>query len=79
MVIFRGDEELAGEIARKVPEATHVVYRETIAGNWEENIYFMIHGARRDTVNAYIETITRLFNIETFQKLYSLTNLKVRS
>lgn len=77
MVIFKGNEGLAASIAKEVPEATHIVYRETVRGNWEENVYFMIHGSSREVVDSYIGTIARMIDINSFQRLYSLMNLKV--
>jgi|Deesub1362B_J571_1020462.scaffolds.fasta_scaffold00005_387 DNA-binding Lrp family transcriptional regulator len=78
MVTFDGNEDIAIKVAKEVPETSHVVLREVIFGDWRDNVYFMIHGTRRDVIDVYIDVIMDSIGIDKFQKLYSIKNLKVR-
>lgn len=76
MVMVEGDEALAKKIALCVHEATHVVLRDCICGNWNYNIYFMIHGLERRYVDETIDVITAYLKIDDYIPLYSIQNLK---
>jgi hypothetical protein len=76
MVMIKGDEDMCMRIAREIPEASHVVYREVTYGEWPYRLYFMIHGAHKAVVDAYIHHIIRMIKAEKYEAVYSLKNLK---
>jgi len=63
-------------IALNVPEASHVVYREPIYGEWPYKTYLVLHGVNRDIVEAHINHIVGELNVDDYMKLYSLKCLK---
>ena len=78
MIVFKGDEGLCIKVAENVHEASHVVLRETLYGDWMWNIYFMIHGAEYKLVEDRVSEIMDRLGIDEYLKLYSLRNLKRR-
>lgn len=76
MVVLRGSEEDCERIALGVPEATHVVYRVPLNGEWEHRAYFMAHADSRDKVEAIAERASKLLGGRDYRILYSLENLK---
>jgi len=76
MVTFKGDESICKKLLKTAFEATHIVLRQTIHGNWDKNVYFMIHGIRRDTVEKRINEIMKSLNVDYYLKIYSLARLK---
>jgi len=75
MVVFKGDEPTCKHVVEKVPEATHVVLRKTIYGEWPWNIYFMIHGVKRQLVDERIHSIMNMLGVDSYMRLYSLRDL----
>lgn len=75
MVVFKGDESTCKLVVDKVPEATHVVLRRTIYGEWPWNIYFMIHGVKRPEVDERIHSIMNMLDVDSYMRLYSLRDL----
>lgn len=76
MVMVKGGEDMCVKIAEGIPEASHVVYRGTMYGEWPYKLYFMIHGTSRVLVDAYINYIIRAIGAEEYEAVYSLIDLK---
>lgn len=76
MVTLKGDEKICEIIYNKVYEATHIVLRKIIGGEWDKNIYFMIHGTRKSVLEKRIDEIMKEVGIEDYLKIYSLARLK---
>lgn len=76
MVVFEGDYSTCEYISKNIPEASHVVLRETIHGDWDKNVYFMIHGPDYNIVEKRVDIIMQNLGISHYMKLYSIKNLK---
>ncbi len=64
------DEEAAalGELLSALPHVTLCYRRRRAAPHWPYNLFCMIHGHNRDTVEAQIETLTRECGLNTFPR-----------
>lgn len=76
MVVFEGDDGTCMELLRKAYEATHIVLRESIYGEWGLNTYFMIHGVEKEGLEARIAEIMDDLGVDSYQKIYSIRRLK---
>ena len=76
MVILKGSEEDCLRIALEIPEATHVVYRTPLNGEWEYRAYFMVHADSEEKIGAVAEKASRIVGGRDYRILYSVENLK---
>jgi DNA-binding Lrp family transcriptional regulator len=78
MFVFR-TEDLEGtceRLAHEVPEATHVVLREVLHGDWTRPGYIMLHGTTRPKVEETARRVAAGSGITDHELIFSLQNLK---
>lgn len=63
-------------LAYQVPEATHVVLREVLHGDWTRPGYIMLHGTSRQKVEETAERVAAEGGIRDHELIFSLQNLK---
>ncbi len=76
MVVFKGNENLCRKLLENAYEATHIVFRKTLYGIWDGNIYFMIHGTDKTLLEKHIGKIMSQIGIDNYLKIYSIKKLK---
>lgn len=76
MVTFKGDPDHCRELIKTAREATHIVLRRSIFGEWDKNIYYVIHGTNKDIVEERIGRIMNNIGVDKYLVIYSLKNLK---
>lgn len=76
MVTLSGGAATCEWIALNVPEASHVVLREAVEGEWPYDAYMVVHGVSRDVVEACVSHVARALGAEDYCKLYSVKCLK---
>jgi DNA-binding Lrp family transcriptional regulator len=76
MVVFDAAEAACRTIALQLPEATHVVYRVPLNGEWRYPVYFMAHADSPGKVEAVAARASRLLGDRPYQILYSIEDLK---
>ncbi len=76
MVILKGSEEDCLRIALEIPEATHVVYRVPLNGEWDHRAYFMVHADGGEKIEDVAERASRILGGKEYRILYSVENLK---
>lgn len=76
MVVIRGSEDDCLRIALEVPEATHVVYRVPLNGDWDYRAYFMVHADSRDKIEGIALRVSKMLGGRDYRVLYSVENLK---
>ncbi len=78
MFVFRAPDlpRTCEALAYQVPEATHVVLREVLHGDWTRPGYVMLHGTSRQRVEETAERVGREAGIHDHELIFSLQNLK---
>lgn len=76
MVVLKGDEKVCEKIALNIPEATHVVYRIPLNGEWEYPAYFMTHAKTKEQIEYIAKRANDITGANGYMILYSLENLK---
>ncbi|GAY25117.1 AsnC family transcriptional regulator [Desulfurococcaceae archaeon AG1] len=76
MVVLKGSEEDCLRIALEIPEATHVVYRVPLNGEWEHRAYFMAHADSEEKIEGVAKKASRIIGDKDYRILYSVENLK---
>lgn len=76
MVVMNAGEDACEKVALNVPEATHVVYRVAVEGEWEYPAYFMVHASTKDQIEEVAKRAFRMVNAKGYMVLYSIANLK---
>ncbi len=78
MFVFRTQdlEETCERLAYRVPEATHVVLREVLHGDWTRPGYIMLHGTSRQKVEETADRVAAEAGIFDHELIFSLQNLK---
>lgn len=76
MVVLEASEKDCERIALEVPEATHVVYRIPLNGEWSLRAYFMAHADSRGKILSVAERASRMLGGARYRVLFSLENLK---
>ncbi len=76
MVVIEAGEDACRTIALEVPEATHVVYRVAIHGEWSYPVYFMAHADSREKIEAIARKASNRLGGARYMILYSTANLK---
>lgn len=82
MVVCKVPRERLTEVGRQladVKEVTHCYERETVPGVWSYNLFFMIHGPTRRSVEEIVATLTRKLAIEEYEIIFSVKELKKTS
>ncbi|MCW4042145.1 MAG: winged helix-turn-helix transcriptional regulator [Candidatus Bathyarchaeota archaeon] len=68
-----------GEYLSSLKEITHCYERKTIPNIWNYNLFFMIHGLSRSSVEEYVSNLMKKLGIEKFEILFSVRELKKTS
>lgn len=76
MVVIKGSEEDCERIAMEIPEATHVVYRTPLNGEWSYRAYFMVHADDKGKIEAVARRASEMLGGKYYRILYSVENLK---
>jgi DNA-binding Lrp family transcriptional regulator len=76
MVVIKGSEEDCERIAMEIPEATHVVYRTPLNGEWSYRAYFMVHADDKGKIEAVARRASEMLGGKDYRILYSVENLK---
>lgn len=76
MVVLEASESDCERIALEIPEATHVVYRVPLNGEWSLRSYFMAHADAREKILRVAENASRMLGGASYRVLFSLENLK---
>ena len=72
-------EERVEEIGRKLasfPEVTHCYERPTVPGKWEYNLFTMVHGYDRPSVERKIREFSEAVGVRDYILLYSTREFK---
>jgi len=77
MVVMKvkDDVGVCEDLARNVPEASHVVSRY-VESKWPYPVYFVVHATKKDLAEDVIERVIKKYEPEDYRKLYSIENLK---
>jgi DNA-binding Lrp family transcriptional regulator len=68
-----------GEYVASLKEITHCYERKTIPNIWNYNVFFMIHGLSRSSVEEYVSNLMKKLGINNFEILFSVKELKKTS
>ncbi len=68
-----------GEYVASLKEITHCYERKTIPNIWNYNLFFMIHGLSRSSVEEYVSNLMKKLGINNFEILFSVKELKKTS
>lgn len=74
--LARDLEQTCERLAYRVPEATHVVLREVLHGDWARPGYIMLHGTSRQKVEETADRVAAEAGIFDQELIFSLQNLK---
>ncbi|MCH4814431.1 MAG: Lrp/AsnC family transcriptional regulator [Saccharolobus sp.] len=69
-------EKSCEKLALNIPEATHVVLRESNDEDWKYLCYSMIHASRKETIRNVAKEISKETDSRSYMILFSLENLK---
>jgi DNA-binding Lrp family transcriptional regulator len=79
LCIWKVPEERVEEVGRRMAsfeEVTHCYERPIVPGKWEYNLFTMVHGYDRESVEAIIERIAKAVGIQDYRRLYSTREFK---
>ena len=68
--------ERAGPLLSSFPEISHCYERSIVPGRWEYNMFTVIHGQDRQSVNTRAETIADTLGLRTYLVLFSTDQFK---
>ncbi len=68
-----------GEYISSLKEVTHCYERKTIPNIWNYNLFFMIHGLSKSSVEEYVSNLMKKLEITKFEILFSVKELKKAS
>ena len=68
-----------GEYLADLKEITHCYERKTVPNFWNYNLFFMIHGLSRNSVEEYVSNLMKKLGINKFEILFSVKELKKAS
>jgi len=71
VVMGHGGEQECETIARRIPEATHVVLREPIDGSWDLRTYFVVHSRDRADSESIVDRAGRIADMGKYNVAYS--------
>ena len=66
----------AGSLLSSFPEISHCYERSIVPGTWEYNLFTVIHGTDRPSVNAVAETIAGIAGFRDYIVLFSTDQFK---
>lgn len=79
MIAWRVPKENVEEVGTRLAsydEVTHCYERPVVPGKWEYNLYTMIHGYDRESVEKLAEKLSRAVGIKDYMLLYSTKEYK---
>jgi len=65
-----------GKYLSCVKEVTHCYERKTIPGIWDYNLFFVIHGPTRESVERFVAALMKKLRITKYEILFSIKELK---
>ena len=68
-----------GQFLSRLKEVTHCYQRRTIPKVWGYNMFFMVHGSSRRSVEEYVASLMRRLRIKEHEILFSVKELKKTS
>ena len=68
-----------GEYLADLKEITHCYERKRVSNVWNYNLFFMIHGLSRSSVEEYVSNLMKKLGINKFEILFSVKELKKAS
>lgn len=71
--------EEIGAVMLNYEAITHCYERETIPGKWEYNLFTVIHGRDRESVERLIEELSKSIGVDDYLTLFSVKKLKSSS
>ena len=82
MVVCEVSSEKISEIGKyfvNLKEITHCYERKTVPNVWNYNLFFMIHGLSRSSVEEFVSNLMKKLGINKFEILFSVKELKKAS
>lgn len=79
LVVWKVPEERVEEVGKKLAslrEVTHCYERATVPGKWEYNVYTMIHGYDKKSVEQIAKKLSNAVGIKNYELLYSSKEFK---
>ncbi|MEE8168806.1 MAG: siroheme decarboxylase subunit beta [Candidatus Hydrothermarchaeales archaeon] len=79
MVAWKVPQDRVEEVGKKMAsfdEVTHCYERETVPGKWEYNVFVVVHGYERGSVERTMQQISRAVGIKEYKMLYSTKEYK---
>jgi DNA-binding Lrp family transcriptional regulator len=74
LIAWKVPRERVEEVGEKLAgyeEVTHCYERAVVPGKWEYNLYTMVHGYDRESVEKLAEKLSKAIGIKDYQMLYS--------
>ena len=68
-----------GAYLSKYHEISHCYQRKPVEGKWDFNLYTVIHGKERETVQGLVKEISKGIGINEYKILFSIKDLKRKS
>jgi DNA-binding Lrp family transcriptional regulator len=82
MVVCEVSSDKISEIGQYIAglkEITHCYERKTVANVWNYNLFYMIHGLSRSSVEEYVSNLMKKLGINKFEIVFSVKELKKAS
>lgn len=82
MVVCEVSSDKIAEIGKylvDLKEITHCYERKTVPNVWNYNLFFMIHGLSRSSVEKFVSNLMKKIGINKFEILFSVKELKKAS
>jgi len=68
-----------GQSLSRLKEVTHCYQRRTIPKVWGYNLFFMVHGSSRRSVEEFVASVMKRLRIKEYEILFSIKELKKTS
>ncbi|MFC1506382.1 winged helix-turn-helix transcriptional regulator [Thermoproteota archaeon] len=82
MVVCEVSSDKISEVGKylvDLKEITHCYERKIVPNVWNYNLFFMIHGLSRNSVEEYVSNLMKKLGINKFEILFSVKELKKAS
>jgi DNA-binding Lrp family transcriptional regulator len=82
MVVCEVSSDKISEVGKylvNLKEITHCYERKIVPNVWKYNLFFMIHGLSRNSVEEYVSNLMKKLGINKFEILFSVKELKKAS
>jgi len=68
-----------GQSLSRLREVTHCYQRRTVPRIWGYNLFFMVHGTSRKSVEEFVASVMKRLRIKEYEILFSVKELKKTS